>query len=94
MNTLSAIELKRRGIAAIEEGLRKGPLHLVKRNRPAAVVLSEDEYQRLLGGQGERPASSGMTAVQWLLSVASTGNRGKADIDAALEAERRNWEKA
>jgi hypothetical protein len=31
-------------MAAIEEGLRHGPLHIVKRNKPAAVVLSEDEY--------------------------------------------------
>lgn len=93
MNTLSAIELKRRGIAAIEEGLRKGPLHLVKRNRPAAVVLSEDEYQRLLSGRGERTAATGITAVQWLLSIASAGKRSKSEIDAALEAERNSWEK-
>ena len=37
-NILTAAELKRRGMAAIEEGLQKGPVHIVKRNRPAAVV--------------------------------------------------------
>ena len=27
-NTLTAAEIKRRGMAAIEEGLRKGPVHI------------------------------------------------------------------
>ena len=38
MNTLTAAELKRRGMAAIEDSLRHGPVHLVKYNRPSAVV--------------------------------------------------------
>ncbi len=42
MNTLTFAEIKRRGMAAIEEGLRCGPVHIVKRNLPAAVVLSEE----------------------------------------------------
>ena len=88
MNTLSVAELKRRGMAAIEDGLRHGPLHIVKRNRPSAVVLSEDEYQRLAHGRVAKPA--GMTAVQWLLSQPAAGKRGKARIDAGLKAER-DW---
>lgn len=88
MNTLTAAELKRRGMAAIEDGLRRGPLHLVKRNRPAAVVISEDEYQRLAHGKPTAPA--GVTAVQWLLSRPPTGKRGKAQIDALLKAVR-DW---
>ena len=43
-NTVTVAEIKRRGMAAIEDGLRRGPLHIVKRKKPAAVVLSEDEY--------------------------------------------------
>lgn len=88
MNTLSIAELKRRGMAAIEDGLRHGPLHIVKRNRPSAVVLSEDEYQRLARGGATRPA--GLTAVQWLLSQPTAGKRGKARIDDNLKAER-DW---
>ena len=87
-NILTAAELKRRGLAAIEEGLRRGPVHLVKRNKPAAVVLSEDEYHRLIGDQ---PSTlPGMTAVQWLLSQPVAGTRSKADIDKAL-ADERAW---
>lgn len=87
-NTLTAAEIKRRGMAAIEEGLRRGPVHIVKRNKPAAVVLSEDDYQRLAHGTVVVP--EGMTAVQWLLALNSPGRRSKAKIDAALKAER-NW---
>lgn len=48
-NTLSAGELKRRGLAAIEEKLKRGPVHVIKRNKPAAVVLSEEEFANLVG---------------------------------------------
>lgn len=88
MNTLSAAELKRRGMAAIEDGLRRGPVHIVKRNRSAAVVLSEDDYQRLAHGKVAAPG--GLTAMQWLLSQPTTGKRSKAKIDADLKAER-DW---
>lgn len=87
-NTLTAATLKRRGMAAIEEGLRRGPVHILKRNKPAAVVLSADEYQRLSGGQ---PATvHGLTAMQWLLGLPAMGSRSKEDIDSALATER-NW---
>ena len=88
MNTLTVAELKRRGMAAIEEGLRRGPVHIVKRNRPAAVVLSEDDYQRL--AQGKAAAPIGLTAMQWLLSQPAAGKRSKARIDADFKAGR-DW---
>ena len=87
-NTVTAAEIKRRGMAAIEEGLRRGPVHIMKRNRPAAVVLTEEEYQRLLGKQA--PAVQGMTVMQWLLAQPSNGTREKSEIDATL-AEERDW---
>lgn len=87
-NTLPASEVKRRGMAAIEERLQQGPVHIIKRNKAAAVVLSEEEYHRLTSSQS--PAQPGMTALEWLLSQPATGTREKADIDAAL-AEARDW---
>ena len=90
MNVLTAAELKRRGMAAIEEGLRHGPVHLMKRNKPSAVVLSEEEYARLARGKtGAMPV--GMTAIQWLLDQPGTGTRRKAQIDKALREERSSW---
>lgn len=47
-NTLPAAELKRRGLAAIEEKLKYGPVHVIRRNKPAAVVLSEEEFAELV----------------------------------------------
>ncbi len=88
MNSLTVSELKRRGMAAIEDGLRRGPLHIVKRNKPSAVVLTEAEYERLAHGRVSTP--DGMSAVQWLLNQRVAGKRSKAQIDAALKAER-DW---
>ncbi|MBK7472755.1 MAG: type II toxin-antitoxin system Phd/YefM family antitoxin [Betaproteobacteria bacterium] len=85
-NTLTIAEIKRRGMAAIDEGLRHGPVHIVKRNKLAAVVLSEDDYQRLTNGKTKSP--SGMTAVQWLLNQPAVGKRSKVQIDAGLKVER------
>lgn len=88
MNTLTVADLKRRGMAAIEEGLRQGPLHIVKRNKAAAVVLSEADYQRLT--QAGARAPTGLSAVQWLLRQPGNGGRSKEEIDTALIAER-DW---
>jgi len=85
-NVLAVGEIKRRGMAAIEESLRRGPVHIVKRNKPAAVVLSESEYRILTAGRSATPV--GMTTVQWLLAYPSQSRRDKTEIDAALAAER------
>jgi PHD/YefM family antitoxin component YafN of YafNO toxin-antitoxin module len=89
MNTLSAAELKRRGMAAIEDRLRSGPVQLLKRNKPSAVVLTVDDYARLSKGDSGQP--SGMTALQWLLNQPKSGSRSKARIDRELRADRNRW---
>jgi len=85
-NILTVGEIKRRGMAAIEEGLRRGPVHLLKRNKPAAVVLTEEAYRQL--AEGVLAAPVGMSAVQWLLAYPTLESRDKTEIDAALAAER------
>ncbi len=87
-NVLTVAELKRRGMAAIEEHLLRGPVHILKRNKPAAVVLTQDDYARLTGQQLE--GVIGMSALQWLLSQPAAGTRSKAEIDGALRVER-DW---
>jgi hypothetical protein len=90
LNVLRSAELKRRGIAAVEEALRAGPVHLLKRNSPAAVVLSEADYNRLRR-LADRPVTAGSSCLEWLLDLppASQG-RSKAEIDAELHQER-DW---
>ena len=85
-NTLTVSEIKRRGMAAIDDGLRRGPVHIIKRNKMAAVVLTVDEFQRLTNQGLSTPL--GLTAMQWLLAQPTTGKRNKVQIDADLKAER------
>ncbi len=51
MNSIPAREIKRRGIAAVDEALRQGPVHIIKNNRPQYVVLTEERFQELLEAQ-------------------------------------------
>lgn len=87
-NILTIAELKRRGMAAIEDGLKHGPVRILKRNRPAAVVVSAEEYERLSGRHGA--AVPGMTAMEWLLAHPMKGALSKREIDSRLHDDR-NW---
>lgn len=53
MNIVPAQEIKRRGIAAVDEALAQGPVHIIKNNRPQYVVLTEEIYRELLEAQEE-----------------------------------------
>jgi PHD/YefM family antitoxin component YafN of YafNO toxin-antitoxin module len=48
MNSIPAQDIKRRGISAVDEALRDGPVHVIKNNRPSYVVLTEAAYAELL----------------------------------------------
>jgi hypothetical protein len=88
MKSLTTAELKRRGIAAIEEGLKHGPVQLVKRNRVTAVVVSAQDYARLR--PLERSAPDGLTAIEWLLSRPA-GRKTRRELDRALKHDRADW---
>jgi PHD/YefM family antitoxin component YafN of YafNO toxin-antitoxin module len=53
MNTVPAGEIKRRGMAAVDELIAKGDVHVIRDNRPQYVVLSEERYQELLEARDE-----------------------------------------
>lgn len=53
MNTISALEIKRRGISVIDEQIATGPVHIIKNNRPQYVVMSEDRYQNMMDEMNE-----------------------------------------
>ena len=48
MNSIPAQDIKRRGISAVDEALRDGPVHVIKNNRPSYVVLTEAAYAELV----------------------------------------------
>ncbi len=48
MNTVSAPKIKRRGMAAVDDALAHGPVHVIKNNGRHYVVLTEEGYRELL----------------------------------------------
>ena len=48
MNTIPAQELKRRGIAAVDDLIATGDVHVIRNNRPQYVVLTEERYRELV----------------------------------------------
>ena len=53
MNTIPAQEIKRRGIAAVDNLIETGDVHIIKNNQPQYVVLSEVRYRALIEAQDE-----------------------------------------
>ncbi len=53
MNTIPALEIKRRGISVIDAQIASGPVHIIKNNRPQYVVMSEDRYQSMMEEMNE-----------------------------------------
>jgi len=90
MNTIAANELKRHGITAIEKLFAKGPVHVIKRNRPVCVVLTEVEYERLTRAQPET-TSQHFSVIDWF-SLPPLGVAQKSELDDHLSRERDGWE--
>ena len=53
MNSIPAQEIKRRGIAAVDDLIAKGDVHIIRNNQPQYVVLSQERYQDLIEAQDE-----------------------------------------
>ncbi len=53
MKTIAAQEIKKRGISAVDEDIKEGPVHVIKNNQPQYVVLSEGRYQQLVEAEDE-----------------------------------------
>lgn len=53
MNTVAAQEIKRKGISAVDEALKEGPVHVIKNNLPQYVVLTEVRYRELIEAEDE-----------------------------------------
>jgi len=77
MNTISALEIKRRGISIVDEQIESGPVHIIKNNRPQYVVMTEDQYQNLMEEMNE----AWELRIKASLEEASAGQvrRGTAD---------------
>lgn len=82
MNVVPAQEIKRRGMAAVDEALAQGPVHIVKNNRPQYVVLTEENYRELKEAQEE----AALARIKASLEDAKTGRITRhASIEALLQ---------
>jgi PHD/YefM family antitoxin component YafN of YafNO toxin-antitoxin module len=48
MRYVPAREIKRRGISAVDEQLKEGPVYIIKNDEPSYVVLSQKQYDDLV----------------------------------------------
>jgi PHD/YefM family antitoxin component YafN of YafNO toxin-antitoxin module len=51
MNTIPAQDIKRRGLAAVDDAIKKGDVHVIRNNQPQYVVMSEERYQSLIAAE-------------------------------------------
>jgi PHD/YefM family antitoxin component YafN of YafNO toxin-antitoxin module len=83
MNSISAQDIKRRGIFAVDDALRDGPVHVIKNNRPSYVVLTESAYAKLL----EKTQDAAMAHLRVSLKALESGQTNRyEDADALLQA--------
>ncbi|OGW75232.1 MAG: prevent-host-death protein [Nitrospirae bacterium RIFCSPHIGHO2_02_FULL_40_19] len=86
MNTMAAQEIKRKGISAVDEALKEGPVHVIKNNQPQYVVLSEERYRELIEAEDEAYIARVRSSLQDL--KAGRVKRGTAkDLIRELELE-------
>ena len=87
MKSLPAQELKRRGFAAVESLIKDGPVEIIRRNRPACVIISVDLFRDLT----EKRPTGGRHSVADLFARPAAGHRVRKEIDAAIREERASW---
>lgn len=82
MNILTNAQIKRRGIAAVEDALRRGPVHLIKRNRQVGVVVSEADYAA---------AAAQPDFLDWFMADQPSGKLDAAGLQRRIAKERASW---
>lgn len=87
MNTIPAQEIKRCGIAAVDELLNDGDVHVIRNNRPQYVVLTEERYQALISEAQEGYLSRVRTSLEDVKKGRVTTFATANDLLRALDEE-------
>lgn len=87
MNSLPAQEIKRRGIAAVDDVIAKGDVHIIRNNQPQYVVLSEARYQELVAEANEAYMARVKTALEDVKAGRVTTFATTDDLLKALNVE-------
>ncbi len=83
MKTITAQEIKRRGISAVDEQLKDGPVHVIKNNKLQYVIMDENSYEDLIAEQED----SYTARLKQSLADVRQGNVQSFDnIESLLEA--------
>ncbi|OHB77018.1 MAG: prevent-host-death protein [Planctomycetes bacterium RBG_16_59_8] len=87
MKTIPAKEIKRRGISAVDEALKKGPVHVIKDNELKYVVMSEERYREILEENEQSAAARLRESLEDLNAGRVTTFRGVDDLMKAIEGD-------
>ena len=87
MNSLPAQELKRRGIAAVDDLIANGDVHVIRNNQPQYVVLSETRYQELIAEASEAYLARVRMALEDVKNGRVTRFTTADDLLQAIDAE-------
>ena len=82
-NTLNIADIKRGGMAALDVALHRGAATIMKRNRPAAIVLTPAAYESLMAKASNNSAPS--SALDWLLNPSSLPKGGALEGTAMTQ---------
>jgi len=80
MNTIPALEIKRRGISIVDEYIESGPVHIIKNNCPQYVVMSEERFQSMM----EEMNDAWELRIKASLEEARLGQTQKGKADALI----------
>ncbi len=87
MNSIPAQELKRRGIAAVDDLIAKGDVHVIRNNQPQYVVLSEERYQELVAEANEAYLARVRSSLEDVKAGRVKQFKSAADLLKALDAD-------
>ena len=87
MNSIPAQELKRRGIAAVDDLIANGDVHVIRNNQPQYVVLSEERYQALVAEANEAYLARVRTALEDVKAGRVKTFTTAADLLKALDSD-------
>lgn len=92
MNIVTVAEIKRSGFAVLESALARGPVQLMKRNRPSAVMLRPADYEELLRQAVRNNPLQSNAGLAMLLSRQPTGGGlDAAGLSARLAGLHEGW---
>lgn len=91
MNVITLAQIKRSGFAALDAALAHGPVHVMKRNRPSAVLLRTADYEDLLFKAKGNQALASRGLSQFLAQDVDAGGLDEKGLKARLAELNGDW---